>query len=201
MLNALSFNFRLPEDQKVISDGLPLEPFSERVRKLQAITAGRLWDEAKNVQMLSHVDWPMPLLIAGEALDDLGELNHADFVGNLPRQALLARFAESALYVCSSRYEPFGLAPLEAALCGCAVIAHDIPSLREVWGEGAIYFGDADALSKILQTLKADLQALAKAQQRSFEQAKRYSQAAMTSAYLSLFEALISRKEDLAYVA
>jgi len=37
-------------------------------------------------------------------------------------------------------YEPFGLAPLEAALSRCAIVANDIPSLREVWGSAAMYF-------------------------------------------------------------
>ena len=52
------------------------------------------------------------------------------------------------MYVSSSVYEPFGLAPLEAALCGCAVVANDIGSLREVWGEAAIYFSGARELKR-----------------------------------------------------
>ena len=55
-------------------------------------------------------------------------------LGPLAEEDLLALFQESAIYLCTSRYEPFGLAPLEAALCGCAVVANDIESLREVWG-------------------------------------------------------------------
>lgn len=201
MLEALSNNFQLPVPQHVVSNGLTLQPSEPRARKLQAITAGRLWDEAKNIEMLSHVRWPMPLMIAGEDFEGVAQHNHAEFVGNLPRQALLSHFAESAIYICSSKYEPFGLAPLEAALCGCAVLAHDIPSLREVWGCGALYFRDPDTLSKTLQSLITNPQTLAKAQARSLARARRYSRTAMTSAYLSVFEALIAPKEDLAHVA
>ena len=50
-------------------------------------------------------------------------------------------FRQSAIYLCASRYEPFGLAPLEAALCGCALVLRDLPSLREIWGNSALFFG------------------------------------------------------------
>ena len=40
--------------------------------------------------------------------------------------------AHAAIYIATSKYEPFGLAPLEAALSGCALVANDIPSLAEV---------------------------------------------------------------------
>ncbi|MGH9489291.1 MAG: glycosyltransferase, partial [Terriglobales bacterium] len=49
--------------------------------------------------------------------------------------------AGAAVFVLPSRYEPFGLGALEAALSGCALLLNDIPSLREVWGRAAAYFG------------------------------------------------------------
>jgi glycosyltransferase involved in cell wall biosynthesis len=205
MMNALSRNFRLPREQQIIANGRTIALLPQTPRKLQAVTAGRLWDEAKNIGMFSHVDSPMPLIIAGDDCCEQetapADLKHAEFLGALSQEALLSCFAESAIYICSSIYEPFGLAPLEAALCGCAVLAHDIPSLREVWDDGAIYFSDADSLSQALQALHADTQLLARAQIRSFLQARRYSRAAMISAYHSRFEAVLARNGDLAHVA
>jgi glycogen synthase len=43
-----------------------------------------------------------------------------------------------------ARYEPFGLLAVEAALCGCALVLGDIPSLREVWGRAAEFVDPAD---------------------------------------------------------
>jgi glycosyltransferase involved in cell wall biosynthesis len=56
-------------------------------------------------------------------------------------------FSEAAVYAATSRYEPFGLAPLEAALSRCALIMNDIPVFRELWGDAAIYFAGNDAVS------------------------------------------------------
>ena len=59
---------------------------------------------------------------------------------------------------CPARYEPFGLSPLEAALAGCALVLGDIPSLREVWGDAALYVrpDDPDALRQAIAALAGD---------------------------------------------
>jgi hypothetical protein len=61
----------------------------------------------------------------------------------MPRRAaapaLAAQLAEASIYALPARYEPFGLSVLEAALSGCALVLGDVPSLREVWGDAAVY--------------------------------------------------------------
>jgi glycogen(starch) synthase len=54
MLDALSQNFRLPQQQLVIANGRTIGVPAQTARKLQAVTAGRLWDEAKNIGLLSY---------------------------------------------------------------------------------------------------------------------------------------------------
>ena len=55
-------------------------------------------------------------------------------------EALLELFRTSAIYICTSVYEPFGWRRLKLRVCGCAVVARDMPSFREVWGDAALYF-------------------------------------------------------------
>ena len=45
----------------------------------------------------------------------------------------------AAIYALPARYEPFGLSILEAALSGCALVIGDIPSLREIWADAALF--------------------------------------------------------------
>ena len=67
MLEALGKNFALPRDRRVIANGRTLHGVGQGMtRKMQAVSAGRLWDEAKNLKVLEAVDSPIPLLIAGE---------------------------------------------------------------------------------------------------------------------------------------
>ena len=200
MLGALAANFRLPSTTRVIANGRTLaEPVRCTERQLQAVTAGRLWDEAKNVKLLTAVCSDFPILVAGEA-----EYNPATaamkMLGALDAEDLLAVFRESAIYLCTSLYEPFGLAPLEAALCGCAVLANDIPSLHEVWGDGALYFSDAATLSAQLAELWSNSLDLACAQRRSMERAQTYTAARMADHYLALYQTM-TMVEEATYVA
>jgi glycosyltransferase involved in cell wall biosynthesis len=122
-------------------------------------------------------------------------------LGLLAERELLALFRKSAIYLCTSRYEPFGLAPLEAALCGCAVLANDIPSLREVWGSGALYFRDATDLSALLAQLARHPQQLQAAQCRSLHRAQRYTARHMTGEYLAIYQAMLAKFGVSAHVA
>ncbi len=196
MLAALKKNFPFHAPGHVILNGRSsVVPPAAGPRKLQAVSVGRLWDKAKNLTLLAKTDSPIPILVAGEqqheassAPPDLGSLQP---LGLLDEPALLALFACSSIYLVPSRYEPFGLAPLEAALCGCAIVAHNIPSLREVWGAAALYFNDATALSQLLARLCSPGDPLAQAQQRSLRRARELTAAHMAGKYLALYSRLM----------
>jgi glycosyltransferase involved in cell wall biosynthesis len=114
---------------------------------------GRVWDEAKNLAQLQRVAprLPWPVTIAGpRALDDAtGMLDFAQVCDLLLR---------AAVFVAPARYEPFGLGVLEAAHAGCALVLGDIPSLRELWREAAIYVDpdDDESLVRAIGALADD---------------------------------------------
>ena len=179
----------------VIPNGREVQPTSvSPAREKQAVTAGRLWDEAKGLSIFSEVSSPMPLLVAGEHTGpDVSTpvpANHVQWLGQLAETELLDLFRRSAVYVITSLYEPFGLAPLEAALCGGALVARDISSLREVWGDTAIYFRNAAELSEIFRALHHDDDLVRTMGQRATERARQcFGRQQMTERYLELYRA------------
>jgi glycogen(starch) synthase len=193
MLDALAANFALPPQRCVIPNGRSLKSAAINAkRNLQAVTAGRVWDEAKNVSILRDVRSAVPLLIAGEtelAAERCSiDAEHLRVMGLLNEGELSDLLRRSAIYVCTSVYEPFGLSPLEAGLCGCAVVANDIPSLREVWEDGALFFSGAESLSNLLDRLSGDRELLMRARERSMRRAEIFTAERMASKYLELFE-------------
>jgi glycosyltransferase involved in cell wall biosynthesis len=200
MANSLAGDFALPGPPLVIPNGRSIPEVPGGPRKMQAVTAGRLWDEAKNVSILTKVDSPVPLLLAGDVQNGPAQipekLHGVTLLGSLASEELLRLFRESAMYICTSRYEPFGLAPLESALCGCAVLAHDIPSLREVGQGGAVYFRDEASLTDLLHRLCKRPGELAAAQSRSLQRARTFTSERMAAAYEKLFRHWIARSEE-----
>lgn len=196
-LDDLQHSFPSRAGRKWIHNGIDVDAPTGAERKLQAITAGRLWDEAKNVGMLAEVDTPMPILIAGSQQHQGNSLRTQAskamyFCGELSHAALLERFAASAIYIVTSTYEPFGYAAVEAARCGCAVLANDIATQREIWGDGALFFRDTRELSALLHHLTTDTSALADAKQRSLAQSERYTRQSMAEAYFAYYQSVLT---------
>lgn len=67
------------------------------------------------------------------------------------RLRLLYRHAEALVY--PSRYEGFGLPPLEAQAAGCPVICARSTSIPEVVGEGALFF-DPDSVGGLTEAME-----------------------------------------------
>ncbi len=205
MLHALKTSFTIPGEGFVIPNGRDIAADFEGVREVRAVTAGRLWDEAKDVRLLESVRSPMPIVVAGDAREDRqalsGAIADAHFAGQLSEPEMIDLLQSSSVYLCLSRYEPFGLAPLEAALCGCAVVARDIGSLREVWGESAIFFKTGEDLSNILLRLNEDHAYLRFARERSYRRAQRYTRESMVSEYLNLYRRLLEQSARAQHVA
>jgi len=60
------------------------------------------------------------------------------FLGFVPFETLRCFYESASAFVFPSRYEGFGLPPLEAMACGAPVVASNVSSLPEVVGDAAI---------------------------------------------------------------
>jgi glycosyltransferase involved in cell wall biosynthesis len=80
------------------------------------------------------------------------------FTGRVDDAELRTLFARARAFAFPSRYEGFGLPPLEAMSLGTPTVVSDAASLPEVVGDGALVFaaGDAIALAEALRGLLGD---------------------------------------------
>ncbi len=88
-------------------------------------------------------------------VERLGLRDSVDLRGWLGRDELERLYAESTALVFPTRFEGFGLPPLEAMARGCPVIVSDLPVLREVAGDAALYVDphDPDAIADAIRAL------------------------------------------------
>lgn len=68
--------------------------------------------------------------------DRLGVSRSVTWLGKLPREELIAAYQHANVFVFPSRYEAFGIAPLEAQAAGCPVVATNTASLPFVVRDG-----------------------------------------------------------------
>jgi glycosyltransferase involved in cell wall biosynthesis len=80
------------------------------------------------------------------------------FLGAVKEDELPALYSGAEAFVFPSLYEGFGLPPLEAMACGAPVACSDIPSLREIAGNAALFFDprDCESLAFALESLLTD---------------------------------------------
>jgi glycogen synthase len=155
-------------------------------RERLVVTAGRLWDGAKNAALVSRA---APAIHGRVALIGPGEVAGIETLGALAPDEVLRWLRRAAVFAEPACYEPFGYAALEAALCGCALVLGDIPSLREVWGDAAQFVSpqDPDELADAVNRLLGDPQRRARAAAAARSRALRYTPRAMAGDYLSAY--------------
>lgn len=190
---------------RVIPNGRTAALFASTSKEPFIFTAGRLWDEAKNVALLDRIahDLAWPVYVAGEPRHPDGRevaFNALRPLDRLSATALAGWLSRAAIYALPARYEPFGLAPLEAALSGCALVLGDLSSLREVWGEAALFVppDDPEALRAALQRLIEDSSLWEGMARRAHAQAICYPSDRMAAGYLAVYQKLIKKKEVVA---
>ena len=154
------------------------------------LTAGRLWDEGKNLPALDRAAAHLPIRAAGpvEGPGVSARFDHLRLLGTLSAAELAAERARASVFASVPFYEPFGLAVLEAAQAGLPLVLSDIATLRELWDGAALFVPPGDDLVPPLRHVlqrPGDLGARARAR------AARYTVDAMADGTLALHRSLL----------
>jgi glycosyltransferase involved in cell wall biosynthesis len=203
MADALDRHYGPLRDLRVIANGIWLDDYlasdarggdeATSEREPFVLAAGRLWDEAKNVRLLADVAsrLPWPVRVAGETWDTTLPAG-VEPLGRLDRAELARVMRRASIFVHAARYEPFGLAPVEAAASGAALVLSSIPSLRALWAGSVdlVAPDDAEGLVEAVSALIASPTRRAAMADRARARARTCSARAMTEGYLALYREL-----------
>lgn len=210
VLRELQRDHHLPPGRTaIIHNGTPMpstgrkRPYTDRNRPVSGeekealiLGSGRFWDPAKNLAALdaaaAELQWPV--LVAGD-LQGGEPPRHATSVGVLSPARLAKLRRRASIYAAPALYEPFGLGILEAAADRCALVLGDIPSLRELWSDAAIFVDprDPEALREALAGLAGDRWLRSSLADRAQRRAASYSIERAAHAYHRLYESLTTR--------
>lgn len=209
MLDTIRTCYAWPKRDAVIYNGrnpIFFNPYTSKDDSVLAV--GRLYDAGKQVNLLTQHTHPLPVCIVG-AEAPVASMKipiRADvkltteqvcvaLKGPQTEAQLRALYSRAAIYAATSRYEPFGMAALEAALSRCAIIANDIPTYREIWGDAALYFeaNDATSLASLIRRMSDDRDLCRTYANRAYQRAReRFTAKRMIDDYLDLYSNLLS---------
>jgi glycosyltransferase involved in cell wall biosynthesis len=186
---------RLAAKPIVVHNGRDLHPRASVTAPAGTIfTAGRLWDPGKNALTLDRAAAMLtkPIYAAGSLSGPDGQIvrfDHLHALGKLNDDQVAAWLAARPVFVSVSRYEPFGLAVLEAAHAGCALVLSDIPTFRELWQDAACFVptDDAAAIATALRNLIGQPDLRRRLGKAAATRAAAYSTARMTERMLALY--------------
>lgn len=203
MLSLLRHHYGSFRSHGAIYNARRADEFLPGMKENMVLSAGRLWDEAKNVSMLAyvapHLKWPV--YMAGEKEDPEGRFvqmfEGVNLLGKLSSKEMAYWMKRASIFVLPARYEPFGLSPLEAALSGCALVLGNIPTLREVWQDSAwfVWPDDYEGLEKAINTLIEDDDLRIENAKKVRKRALYFTPEKMARGYMALYKNLLTSKK------
>ena len=126
-----------------------------------------------------------------------GLCDRVSFTGAVDDDRLRALYSGASVFAFPSRYEGFGLPPLEAMSLGAPVVAAEASSVPEVVGDAALLFppGDAPALAAALTRLLDDKSLRDELLGRGFARAAGFSWAQTARQTADVYRAAASRRD------
>jgi glycosyltransferase involved in cell wall biosynthesis len=194
----------LPPSRVIANGRGPGADLQGRRKEPFILTAGRLWDAAKNVDAVCAVAarLPWPVAIAGDIHgpgNTVAECDSVQWLGRLDAAQMADCMGRASIYALPARYEPFGLSALEAAQAGCALVLGDIRSLREIWGEAALFVAPDNRamLEATVRRLIDDEPLRDEMARRALARGAAFSAARMADGYCHVYSELMSEVRPL----
>jgi glycosyltransferase involved in cell wall biosynthesis len=215
MLERIRACYARPRRDEVIYPGRNPIFFNPYVSKDDSVLAvGRIVDASKQVSLLTQYTHPVPVCIVGAEqtvpvprvpiradVKVATDQNSVAIRGPQTEAQLRALYSRASIYAATARYEPLGMPILEAAFSRCAIVANDIPSFREVWGDTVLYFrtNDAASLAENIRLLNSDRAMCRAYAELAYTRAReRFTTKRMIEDYLRLYRSLTSARSAAA---
>ena len=203
MLDQVAKYYLRPAAGLVIHNGRTPALFNAQLKEDFVLCVGRVWDPAKNIRLLLESEQQSRVCIVGwerepgreDRVRNLRVASNVELLGPKPQDELSDLYARAAIYAATSQYEPFGLAPLEAAFSRCALVFNDNPVFHELWDDAGIFFArnDASELAQNIDALQRDPSLREEYARRGYEVAReKFTASRMVEQYEHVYEDISS---------
>ena len=101
-------------------------------------------------------------------------------------------YSSAGAVIFPSRFEGLGMPVLESMACGCPVAVSDLPVMREVAGNAALFFrhDSIDEIAFAMDTLQENQDLRDRMRTRGLERAQRFSRSAVIDTLLAVYKSI-----------
>ena len=176
------------------------------------VTAGRLTAQKNFASLISawkivnksHPDWKLEIWGEGsrrnelqQQIEDLQLRDSASLMGYT--DDIISKFADASIFVCSSKFEGFGLVIVEAMSCGLPVVSYSCPcGPKDIITDGTdgflVSIGDEQIMAERINYLIEHLDSRLVMGQAALDKSKQYSTDVITSKWMELFDSILIKK-------
>jgi glycosyltransferase involved in cell wall biosynthesis len=204
MLDQVAKFYFKPPSSLVIYNGRTPEFFDpNRTKEDFVLCVGRVWDPAKGISLLLERELELPVRVVGwerepgreDRKRNLHVPKNVQLLGQRSQEQLRDLYARAGIYVATSRYEPFGLSPLEAAFSRCPLVLNANPVFDELWEGAGLFFANnnIDDLARALAQLRENTAMRGMYAERAYEVAcDRFTAARMAQQYEQVYTEITS---------
>lgn len=177
------------------------------------ITAGRLTAEKNFASLINawqtvnkhHPDWKLEIWGEGslrnelqQQIDDLQLRDSASLMGYT--DDIISKFADASIFVCTSKFEGFGLVIVEAMSCGMPVVSYACPcGPKDIITEGKDGYlvppGDEERLAERICFLIEHEEKRREMGNAAAEKSKQYAIEPIIRQWMTLFHELTAKKQ------
>ena len=186
---------------RAIPFGCDASRFRPMLKRDYVLCVGCPGDKAQNLEMLDAVAQDLPWSIVLGCKGPLADIRcaalpHLHALHAPDPVEMASALCQASIFAMPAKYDPFGIMPLEAALAGCALVLGDIPSLRETWGDAALFAPaeDREAFGAVLHGLIEDADLRREMSARAHACALEMTPERMASSILECYRELIMRQ-------
>lgn len=197
-----------PEKIRVIHNFSRAPRSTGRAKLPFLLAAGRMWDPAKNFELLEMLAPKLKWEIRVAGSDRVPRNSSATaksvrLLGSLPHAKLMRQMDQAGIFLHPARYEPFGLSVLEAARSRCCLVLSDIPSLRELWDGAGVFADPRDPEEWLFEVNKLCSDSVRRQSlgRLAHDRASKYRAGTAIKAYWNLYRSLLGPKHPVKEVA
>jgi glycosyltransferase involved in cell wall biosynthesis len=178
-----------------------IEPRKNLIRLVEAFHRGKIGSTGVKLVLGGGVGWRYSGLL--RRVEELGLGDEVLLPGFISRDQLPWWYNAAEVFVFPSRYEGFGLPPLEAMACGTPVIASTASSLPEVVGDAGLLVGpdDVEGLAEAMLRMLSNDDLRADFRRRSLARAATFSWRRTAAETARVYRAVLGAKSERARMA